>query len=131
VSIRKGVLEWMRANDIPDGIPDDAELHVDEDAGRIVVEVLATDDDGNHQIHARCGLLTRLETFPLKVPPPAQLLDAYQHTMRKVRADRSAAEAIRRETALRLVDALGLNPIDVFAALDMPVPHLPAGGNAS
>lgn len=73
-------------------------------------------------IHGSAGPMTRLETFPLKVPPPPGLLDAYQHTLRRTRRERGAATAIRYETADTLIERLGLNPAQVFEALDLPVP---------
>lgn len=90
---------WMKANGLPSKIPDDAELDVDETAGTITVEVWATDDEGRVLMAARRGM-TRIEVFPLLVPPPAGLLSAYQHTMAKLRRERNAAEAIRYETAV-------------------------------
>jgi hypothetical protein len=112
--------KWMEANELPRGIPDDAYLAVDETAGTITVEVFARDPDGRKMIHAR-RLMTELQTFPLKVPPPPGLLDAYQHTVAAVRRERDAAAAIRYETALRLIAAMDLDPAAVFGALDLPV----------
>ncbi len=93
--------QWMRANDLPN-VPDDAELHVDEQAGTITVEVFATDADGRTMIHAG-WVMTTMATFPLKVPPRPGLVEAYQHTVAKLRRQRNAAEAIRRETVDRIV----------------------------
>lgn len=114
--------EWLTANNISARIPLDAELHVDPHGGTITVEVIATDDEGRMLIHGSAGAMTRLETFPLKVHPPPGLLDAYQHTIRRLRRERDAATAIRYETADTLIDRLGLNPAQVFEALDLPVP---------
>lgn len=114
--------EWFKANDLPRGIPDDAELYVDETAGTITVEVFADAPDGRWMIHASVGIMTRLATFPLKVPPPPGLLDAYQRTVDKVRWERSAATAIRFETAQTLIRELDLDPARVFDVLGLPVP---------
>jgi hypothetical protein len=92
--------QWMKANDLPHG-PDDASLHVDEQAGTITVEVFATDADSRTMLHAG-RVMTTLATFPLKVPPPPGLIEAYQHTVARLRQERNAAEAIRRETAERI-----------------------------
>lgn len=89
---------WMRANDLPNDIPDDADLHVDETAGTITVEVTARDGDGAVMTHARKHIMTRVATFPLKVPPPPGLLDAYHHTVAKIRRERSVVEHLRAET---------------------------------
>jgi len=113
---------WFKANDLPNRIPAGAELHVDEAAGTITVEVLATDEQGRILHHSDAGLMTRLETFPLKVAAPPGLLEAYQQTVRRLRRERDAATAIRYETADTLIDRLGLNPAQVFDALDLPVP---------
>lgn len=114
--------EWFKANDLPSGIPDDAELHVDEEAGTITVEVIAEDGDGRMLMHANVGAMTKLATFPLKVPPPPGLLDAYQRTVDRVRWERSAATAIRYETAQTLIRELDLDPVKVFDVLRLPVP---------
>lgn len=120
--VRNAPWEWFKANDLPPAIPVDAEVHVDPDAGTITVEVFATDEQGRTLFHSSAGMMTRLETFPLKVPPPPGLLDAYQHTVRRLRRERDAATAIRYETAETLIDRLGLNPAQVFEALDLPIP---------
>lgn len=97
--VRNAPSRWMKANGLPTkGIPDDAELHVDEQAGTITVEVLATDDAGRSLFHAG-RMMTRVEVFSLVVPPPAGLLEAYQYTVARLRRERGAAEALRRETA--------------------------------
>jgi hypothetical protein len=114
--------EWFKANDLPSRIPVDAELHVDQDAGTITVEVFAIDEQGRTMLHSSAGLMTRLETYPLKVPAPPGLLEAYQHTVRRLRRGQDAATAIRYETADTLIDRLGLDPTRVFDALDLPVP---------
>lgn len=111
--------KWMQANDIPEGIPRDADLYVDEQSNSIVVEVFATDADGRTMTHGQI-VMTTLARFPLKVPPPPGMLAAYRHTVRRLRASSDAADTIRRETALRLIDALSLNPIVVFDALGLP-----------
>lgn len=113
--------EWYQANDLPKYIPDDAELHVDEAAGTITVETNAVDAEGRLMIHAG-HVMTTMATFPLKVPPAPGLLDAYQHTVRRLRRERDAATAIRYETADTLIARLGLDPLKVFEALDLPVP---------
>jgi len=87
----------MRVNDLPEGIPDDAELHVDVHAGTITVEVFATDADGRPMIHAR-RQMTRVETFPLKAPPPPGLLDAYEYTVARLRRERSVVDQLRADT---------------------------------
>ncbi|MCW6003875.1 hypothetical protein K1W54_04660 [Micromonospora sp. CPCC 205371] len=119
---RRAPWEWFKANDLPSGIPDDAELHVDEEAGTITVEVFAEDSEGRRMFHASVGLMTRLATFPLKVAPPPGLVDAYQRTVDRVRWERDAATAIRYETAQTLIRELNLDPIKVFNALRLPVP---------
>lgn len=103
--VRSAPWAWMLANGLPRTIPDDAELDVDEVAGTITVEVFATGADDRPLIHAR-EVMTRVEVFPLKVPPPPGLLAAYQHTTGKIRARRGAADAIRYETALAVVAAI-------------------------
>lgn len=114
--------QWMKANNLPDRIPDDAYLAVDEDAGTITVEVWALNDAGQIMFHGHDGAMTTMATFPLKVPPPPGLLDAYQHSLRRIRRQRDAATAIRYEVADTLIEQLGLNPAQVFEALDLPVP---------
>jgi hypothetical protein len=114
--------EWFKANDLPPRIPDDAELHVDEKAGTITVEVIAEDADGRMLMHANVGAMTKLATFPLKVPPPPGLVDAYQRTVDRVRWERSAATAIRYETGQTLIRELGLDPVKVFDVLGLSVP---------
>lgn len=114
--------EWFRANDLPKNIPDAEYLHVDEAAQTITVELLALDAEGRQMLHARRHVMTTMATFPLKVPPPPGLIDAYQHTLRRLRRERDAATAIRYEVADTLIDRLGLNPAQVFDALDLPVP---------
>jgi hypothetical protein len=114
--------EWFKANDISARVPLDAELHVDTEANTITVEVVATDEQGRMLLHGSAGVMTRMETFPLKVPPPAGLLEAYQHTVRHLRRERDAATAIRYETAQTLIDHLGLDPVKVFEALDLSPP---------
>lgn len=94
---------WFQANGLPNHIPDDAALLVDEHAGTITVEVLARNADGQLMLHGK-HLMTTVETFPLKVPPPAGLVAAYHHTVARLRAERDAAEAIRRETAFRIAE---------------------------
>jgi hypothetical protein len=120
----KAPWRWMEANGLPTGIPDAAELVVDEQAGTITVEMFATDPNGRIMLHAGIGVMTRLETFPLKVPPPPGLLEAYQRTIDRVRRERDAASAIRYETAQTLIRELGLDPITVFDALHLPVPTI-------
>jgi hypothetical protein len=104
----------MAANDLPQRIPDDALLMVDEAAGTITAEVLAVNETGQHMIHGRY-LMTTVETFPLKVPPPPGLLAAYTHTVHRIRTERNAAEAIRRETAFRIIDHLRVEAERVLA----------------
>jgi hypothetical protein len=113
---------WMEVNGLPSGIPDAAELAVDEKAGTITVEVFATDPHGKIMLHAGVGVMTRLETYPLRVPPPPGLLEAYQRTIDQVRRERDAASAIRYETAQTLIRALDLDPIAAFDALGLPAP---------
>jgi hypothetical protein len=118
----KAPWRWMEANGLPPGIPDVAELAVDEKTGTITVEVFATDPHGKIMLHAGLGVMTRLETYPLRVPPPPGLLEAYQRTIDQVRRERDAASAIRYETAQTLIRALDLDPIAAFDALGLPVP---------
>jgi hypothetical protein len=120
--VKNALWEWFKANDLPARIPVDAELHVNQDAGTITVEVVATDEHDRTLIHSSAGVMTRLETFPLKVPPPPGLLEAYRHTVRRIRREQDAATAIRYETAETLIGHLGLNPVQVFEALDLPTP---------
>lgn len=114
--------KWMQANDLPVGIPDDAHLAVDEEAGTITVEVFALDDEGRKMLHARKHLMTTMATYPLKVPPPPGLLDAYRHTVQRLRRQRDATAAIQYETAQTLIEKLNLDPIKVFEVLELPIP---------
>lgn len=113
--------KWMQVNDLPSNIPDDAYLHVDERDQRITVELFARDDEGRQMFHGG-HLMTTVAQFPLKVSPPPGLLDAYQHTVHRLRVQRDAATAIRTETAQTLIERLGLDPFRVFEALNLPVP---------
>jgi hypothetical protein len=102
-AFRRPVLEWMEANQLPHSrIPDDAELDIDPVAATITVEVMAVDDDNRPMLHADL-VLTRLDTFPLLVAPDEGLLAAYQHSTARLRWQRDAAEAIRRETVETIV----------------------------
>jgi hypothetical protein len=119
---RNAPWEWFNANDLPNRIPVDAELHVDQDAGTITVEVFAVDEQGRTVFHGNVGMMTRVETFLLKVPPPAGLLEAYQQTVRRLRREQDAATAIRYETAQALIERLILDPAKVYEALDLSSP---------
>lgn len=112
---------WMKLNGLPDSIPDDAELHVDEEAGTITVEVFATDADGNTMTHAG-RVMVVMKKFPLKYAPTPELLAAYRHTVGKLRRERHANEYIRVETVRCLVEALGLDPVRAFRAIGYDQP---------
>jgi len=115
--LSRPVLDWFEANDLPNNIPDDAEVTVDEQSGTLTVEEFLLGDNGRPCLHAR-QVLRHPVTHPLKVPPPPGLLDAYQRTVSALRRERDAAEAIRQETARTIVDHIARQARKRLAAAD-------------
>jgi hypothetical protein len=123
--------KWMQANGLPSTIPDDAHIDVDEQAGTITVEVWALTAEGGLQLHAGRALTT-VATFPLVVPPPPGLMDAYRHTVARIRAERNAVAGIRQQAAAIIEEYLIAHGHPqaatlVWQALDLtpPLPYRP------
>jgi hypothetical protein len=81
---------WMKDNGMPCRSPDDAELAIDWAFGTVTVEEYVFDDDGRVVIHAGQAM-TQLVVYPLLVPPPEGLIDAYRRTVGELRRERDAA----------------------------------------
>jgi hypothetical protein len=120
--------KWMQANGLPSTIPDDAHIDVDEQAGTITVEVWALTAEGGLQLHAGRALTT-VATFPLVVPPPPGLMDAYRHTVARIRAERNAVAGIRQQAAAIIEEYLiARGHPGVAGARPDPAAAVPAAG---
>lgn len=72
---------WLKANGVDwDRVVACPQIEVDEMLGTFAVELLHADSDGDATIHRPAGCYTRMELFPLAVPPDPQFWAAYQHS---------------------------------------------------
>jgi len=97
MSTTRPVVEWMRQNDLPEDVPDDALIRVDQVCREIQVEVWMRAPDGAVMLHGGGHMFTELRNFPLLVDPPAGLLQAYDRLRASLREERSAIEALKRK----------------------------------
>jgi len=106
MSTTRPVVEWMRQNNLPEDVPDDALIRVDPACREIQVEVWMRDPDGALMLHGGGQLFTELRSFPLLVDPPAGLLQAYDRLRASLREERSAAAALKRQLLESIIGEL-------------------------
>lgn len=104
--VRRPIVEWTRQNAITDDYYPDAPITVDTTDNTITIETFMRSPDGDIMLHGSGYMFTELRTYPMLVPPPPGLLEAYERLRQSISEENGAAAAIRRETMNGLIEAL-------------------------
>jgi hypothetical protein len=104
--VSRPIVEWMRQNNLPDDVADDAVICVDPTCREIQVEVWMRDPDGAIMLHGNGHMFTEIRSFPLLVDPAPGLIAAYDRLRAGLREERSAAAALKRQMLEEIIDEL-------------------------